>query len=97
MSKTKPKMIFNRNRKQLKNIFNKRIDELQERFNGLGVDGWISDNHDFTIDYFLGKIWGRQISLLYWVLQVLDNPKEWDCNEIDENLMDESVFEKKDN
>jgi len=88
MSKTNTKMIFNRNKKQLKNIFNKRIDELQERFNELGEDGWISEN---------GKIWGRQISLLHWVLQVINNPKEWDCIEIDENLMDESVFEKKDN
>jgi len=83
MSKTKPKMIFNRNKKQLKNIFNERIDELQERFNDLGEGGWLTDN---------GKIWGRQISLLHWVLQVINNPKEWDCIEIDENLMDELVF-----
>ena len=81
--KTKPKMIFNRNKKQLKNIFNERIDALQERFNELGEDGWISEN---------GKIWGRQISLLYWVLEVINNPKGWDCIEIDENLMDELVF-----
>tara|TARA_R110001592_G_scaffold363106_2_gene680294 strand:+ start:637 stop:903 length:267 start_codon:yes stop_codon:yes gene_type:complete len=83
MSKTKPKMIFNRNKKQLKNIFNERIDELVERFNDLGEGGWLTDN---------GKIWGRQISLLHWVLEVINNPKKWDCIEIDENLMDESVF-----
>jgi hypothetical protein len=83
MSKTNTKMIFNRNQKQLENIFKKRRDELQERLNDLGEYGWTSEN---------GKIWGRQISLLHWVLQVIDNPKEWDCIEIDENLMDELVF-----
>ena len=76
-------MIFNRNKKQLKNIFNERIDALQERFNELWEHGWIQEN---------GKIWGRQISLLYWILEVINNPKGWDCIEIDENLMDELVF-----
>jgi len=84
MSKTKPKMIFNRNKKQLKNIFNERIDELQERLKDINEGG----NH-FPSDI---EIWTRQISLLYWVLEVINNPKGWDCIEIDENLMDELVF-----
>ena len=84
MSKTKPKMIFNRNKKQLKNIFNERIDELQERLKDINEGG----NH-FPSDI---DIWTRQISLLYWILEVINNPKGWDCIEIDENLMDELVF-----
>jgi len=88
MSKTKPKMIFNRNKKQLKNIFNERIDELQERLKDINEGG----NH-FPSDI---EIWTRQISLLYWVLEVINNPKGWDCIEIDENLMDELVFTQED-
>ena len=89
MKKKKEKMkndlIMDRNKQQLKNIFQDRIDELEERLKYINEGG----NH-FPSDI---EIWMRQISLLYWVKQVLDNPKEWEVKDREQNLSDERVMD----
>ena len=81
------KLIKDRNKQQLKNIFQDRIDELKERLKDINEGG----NH-FPSDI---QIWTRQISLLYWVKQVLDNPKEWEVKDREQNLSDERVMDTK--
>ena len=61
-------MIFNRNKKQLEIIILKKIEE-KHLYRKECIEG-----HDL-----LGmEIQDGKISILRWVLEVLDNPKKWE-------------------
>ena len=87
MKKKKEKMkndlIMDRNKQQLKNIFQDRIDELSDRVRTDKQNGGFIGN----------DVWNRQISLLYWVKEVLDNPKKWEVKDREQNLSDERVMD----
>ena len=76
------KLIFNRNVKQLKKIILNKIDERIISYNKYDPTGQ---------NMIESKVLDGKVSILSWVLQVLDNPKEWD-NDIMENLNDDEIF-----
>ncbi len=68
ISKMKNKMIFNRNKEQLVKIIKDKIEEKKEHYNFDIVKQQVNEQN----------ILGGKISILHWVLEVLDNPKKWD-------------------
>jgi len=62
------KMIFNRNKEQLVKIIKDKIEEKKEHYNFDIVKQQVNEQN----------ILGGKISILHWVLEVLDNPKKWD-------------------
>ena len=81
-------LIMDRNKQQLKNIFKDRIDELSDRVQKSKETGELFGCVD-------NEIWNRQISLLYWVDEVLDNPKKWEVNDREQNLTDKRIMDTK--
>ena len=65
---SKYKMIFNRNKKQLENIIERKIQEKHQYSKEC-----IERNDMRGMEIQDGKI-----SILRWVLEVLDNPKKWE-------------------
>ncbi len=61
-------MIFNRNKEQLVKIIKDKIEEKKEHYNFDIVKQQVNEQN----------ILGGKISILHWVLEVLDNPKKWD-------------------
>ena len=59
---------MNKERQKLKNIFENRIKRDKKTLWKLKKDNDIHFIHKFE----------ERISTLYWVIQVLDNPKEWE-------------------
>ncbi len=62
------KLIFNRNKKQLEIIMERKIKE-KNQYRKECIEG-----HDF----FGMEVQEGKISILRWVLEVLGNPKKWD-------------------
>ena len=77
------KLILNRNKKQLQRIIEWKIQERKD----------VSNLYPhLPIDYTDQRILDGKVSILRWVIDMLENPKEWDCQfEIQKD--DVEVFE----
>jgi hypothetical protein len=62
------KMVFNRNKKQLINIINDKIKVIWE----------IREEREKVNDWMGTKVKDGKLSILYWVIEILNNPKKWD-------------------
>lgn len=76
------KLIFNRNKKQLEIIIERKIQEKKQ------YRKECKERHD----YIEMEIQDGKISVLRWVLEVLHNPKKWD-EDFDQKLIkDDEIF-----
>lgn len=77
------KLILNRNKKQLQRIIEWKIQERKDVFNLFP---------HLPTDYTEQRVLEGKISILRWVLDMIENPKEYDCQfEIQKD--DVEVFE----
>ena len=83
------KLIFNRNEKQLRNIILRRM-ELQRKYyyELYGNDISLSNESDFVEK----KIFDTKMSMYYSFLELLENPKKWDSDDIEKNRNDDEIF-----
>ena len=63
------KLILNRNKKQLQRIIEWRIQERKDVFKKFP---------ELQNDYTEERVLDGKVSILRWVLEVLENPKKWD-------------------
>ena len=83
---SRKKLIFNRNKKQLKKIIEWRIHERRNIYHQ--KDPTSSDFNEM-------KVLQGKIDVLYWVLEVLDNPKKWDNDfEFEPDIFDDDEMFK---
>ena len=87
------KLILNRNKKQLQRIIEWKIQERKDVSNlNLKEKEHKQQYPHLPIDYTDQRILDGKVSILRWVIDMLENPKEWDCQfEIQKD--DVEVFE----
>tara|TARA_B100000315_G_scaffold154566_1_gene143104 strand:+ start:455 stop:715 length:261 start_codon:yes stop_codon:yes gene_type:complete len=82
------KLKFDRNKKQLQNIVQDKIDYLWRLIEELKeTKGWDEDHFNHK----------PKIEILHWVKEMLDNPKKWDWENggCDGDYSDTEIFEEK--